>query len=83
MRMNIENCLRHELPERLRWLGDQLVDHLKQLRDGFLAGNTEAIVDEFFDLYRFNDSQCADNWREIRPSPVQAGDNATETTDRG
>ena len=57
MNMNIENCLRNELPPNLRWLGDQLVGHLKELRDRARDGQMAAVLHEFFNCYRFDDNQ--------------------------
>ncbi len=61
MNMNIENCFRHELPPNLQWLGDQLVAHLKELRDRSRAGNMAAVLHEFFNCYRFDDNQNDDD----------------------
>jgi hypothetical protein len=65
--MNLENCLRNELPQRLTWLSEQLVRHLKELRDRARKGEGLAALHEFFDLYRFDDSQLDGDglWEEI------------------
>ena len=57
MRMNLENCLRNELPRNLDWLRDQLIGHLKELRDRARKGEMIAVLHEFFDCYRFDDNQ--------------------------
>lgn len=57
MRMNIENCLRNELPPNLDWLREQLIGHLKELRDRARKGEMAAVLHEFFNLYRFDDNQ--------------------------
>ena len=70
MRFNVENCMRNELPPRLRWFRDQLVTHLKEIRARALAGDTVAVVDEFLDCYRLDDNQCGETWRDIdTPTP--------------
>ena len=58
MRMNLENCLRNELPPKLDWLRNQLIDHLKELRDRSREGQMAAVLHEFFNLYRFDDNQA-------------------------
>jgi hypothetical protein len=55
--MNLENCLRNELPPNLAWLRNQLVSHLKELRDRARKGEMIAVLHEFFNLYRFDDNQ--------------------------
>lgn len=57
MRMNLENCLRNELPSNLDWLREQLIGHLKELRDRARKGEMAAVLHEFFNLYRFDDNQ--------------------------
>lgn len=60
MRINLENCLRNELPPNLTWLRDQLISHLKELRDRAREGEMDDNVEvfhEFFNLYRFDDNQ--------------------------
>lgn len=57
MQMNLENCLRNELPKNLDWLRDQLVSHLKELRDRARKGQMSAVLHEFLNLYRFDDNQ--------------------------
>jgi hypothetical protein len=57
MRMNLEHCLRCELPPELDWLREQLVRHLKELRDRARAENAVAVLHEFFNLYRFDDNE--------------------------
>jgi hypothetical protein len=54
--MNLENCLRSELPPNLDWLRNQLVGHLKELRDRARKGEVLQVLHEFFDCYRFDDS---------------------------
>lgn len=55
--MNLENCLRNELPPNLDWLRNQLIDHMKELRDRARKGEMLAVLHEFFDCYRFDDNQ--------------------------
>lgn len=62
MRINLENCLRNELPGNLDWLREQLVSHLKELRDRAGKGEMIAVLHEFFDLYRFDDNQDPDGF---------------------
>ncbi len=69
MNINIENCLKQNLPKRLSWLGDQLVTHLRQFRDRCARGEIIAAVDEFFDCYRFSDNQCSSDWRKTKEIP--------------
>lgn len=64
--MNLENCLRNELPSQLDWLRDQLVAHLKEVRDRCAKGDMHAAVNEFFDCYRFSDNQCSECWRDVK-----------------
>jgi len=67
--INIENCLKNELPPRLRWLGDKLTVHLKDLRNRCATDvptNAMEAIDEFFDHYRFSDNQCSDDWRDVK-----------------
>lgn len=59
MKINIENCARN-LGSRdghdkgRRYLFQQMVVHLRQLRDCTMAGDLE-VLDEFFGLYVFSD----------------------------
>lgn len=57
MRMNLENCLRNELPPNLTWLREQLIRHLKEVRDRARKDQMAAVLHEFFNLYRFDDNQ--------------------------
>lgn len=61
MRMNLENCLRNELPKNLDWLREQLIGHLKEVRDRGRAGQMVSVLHEFFNLYRFDDNQMDDD----------------------
>ena len=61
MRMNLENCLRNELPRNLDWLREQLIGHLKELRDRARKGEMVAVFHEFFNLYRFDDNQMGND----------------------
>jgi hypothetical protein len=57
MRINIENAVRHmDVSKEGRFLLEELVKHLKMVRDEFAEGNW-GIIGEFFELYRFGDNQ--------------------------
>jgi hypothetical protein len=58
MKVNIENAAATGSPKTKAWLLDELVKNLKELRDRTEAGDMSAI-DEFFDLFKFNDSEKA------------------------
>jgi len=70
MNINIENCLKNELPPNLRWLGDQLIAHIRELRDRSARGEMYAATNEFLDCYRLGDNQCADHWSHTDATPV-------------
>ena len=56
MRVNIENCNNTGDPSAKEWVLGELVRNLKELRDRTDAGDIKAL-DEFFDLFVFNDDQ--------------------------
>ena len=64
MRVNIENAAAQHDPSMKPWLLDELVRNLKELRDRSNAGDMEAAVTEFFEVFRFNDNQ-------MDPSPIR------------
>lgn len=60
MRINIENAARCAFTaKQAKWVLGELVKNLKELRDRTQNGDLSAL-DEFFDLYRFNDNERAD-----------------------
>jgi hypothetical protein len=59
--MNLENCLRNELSPNLDWLRNQLIGHLKEVRDRSRKGEMASVLHEFFNLYRFDDNQLDDD----------------------
>lgn len=60
MRINIENAVRHmDVSDEGRFVLEELIKHLKMVRDEFAEGNW-GIVGEFFDLYRFGDNQTSE-----------------------
>jgi hypothetical protein len=58
MKVNIENAARGDSRTQ-KWVLDELVSNLKELRDRTDAGDMAALR-EFFDLFRFDDSQRED-----------------------
>lgn len=65
MRVNIENAAAMRDPAMKPWLLDELVRNLKELRDRSNAGDMEAAVTEFFEVFRFNDNQTS-------PAPIRS-----------
>jgi|GEM_PF-1489500 len=57
MRLNIENAAAGD-PRTIRWALEALATNLKELRDRTDAGDFSSL-DEFFEVFRFNDSQAA------------------------
>ena len=64
MRVNIENTVRFagdlirgEQADYYRFSLAELIKHLKMVREKHLVGRSAEILDEFFDLYVFNDDQ--------------------------
>ena len=55
MRVNIENAARGDSRTQ-KWVLDELVANLKELRDRTDAGDMVALR-EFFDVFRFDDNQ--------------------------
>lgn len=56
MRVNIENCDNTGSSREKSWLLGELVRNLKEMRDRTEAGDMSAVA-EFFEVFRFNDSQ--------------------------
>jgi hypothetical protein len=60
VKVNIENCVRHmrahddSFDGRL-YMVEQLIGHLKELRDRAMAGDADAALTELFDCYVFDD----------------------------
>lgn len=65
MKLNIENASHSDDEGVISWVLDELVRNLKELRDRSNAGDMEAAVTEFFEVFRFNDSQ-------MDPSPIKS-----------
>lgn len=65
MKLNIENASHSDDDGVRSWVLDELVRNLKELRDRSNAGDMEAAVTEFFEVFRFNDNQ-------MDPSPIKA-----------
>lgn len=55
MKVNIENASAIRDPSMKPWLLDELVRNLKEMRDRSNAGDMQAAVTEFFEVFRFND----------------------------
>lgn len=55
MKVNIENASAMRDPAMKPWLLDELVRNLKEMRDRSNAGDMQAAVTEFFEVFRFND----------------------------
>lgn len=68
MRMNLENYLRNALPSDEQWFVSQFVSHLKELRKAYIYRTCPAETNEFFDLYRMDDNQTADDWKKFGPA---------------
>ena len=57
MTINIENCIRNcRVEPSYQFVLEELVKHLKILRDRTESGDIVAVT-EFFSLYRFDDSR--------------------------
>ena len=61
MTINIENCVkrlgcRDGHGRGRRYMVEQMVMHLRQLRDAAMAGAGEEWLEEFFSLYTFSDN---------------------------
>ncbi len=83
MRVNIENCANNGDPASHAWALGELVRNLKELRDRTQAGDM-SVLREFFDLFRFNDSDTLD-WRNLerRHATGRAIERACESLPQG
>ena len=68
MRVNIENAASSRDASLTPWLLDELVRNLKEMRDRSNAGDMQAAVTEFFEVFRFNDNQTS-------PAPIKMEQN--------
>jgi|GEM_PF-6455431 len=63
MRINIENSIRNmRLSSENRFVLDELLGHLRQLRDEVATGNL-GFIEEFFNVYCFGDNQTSEGVR--------------------
>lgn len=71
MKLNIENCAKNGSEGTKAWALDELVRNLKEMRDRSNAGDMQAAVTEFFEVFRFSDNQ-------MDPSPIRAAVEAAQ-----
>lgn len=73
MKVNIEHAAKVGDASGKAWLLDELVRNLKEMRDRSNAGDMQAAVTEFFNVFVFNDKpSCVHKWTTTQQGQTYA-----------